>query len=100
MRTRIGNGAIVEDSIIMGSTMYQTEGKRKGMAGAIPGMGIGEDTQVRKAIIDKNARIGNNVMIINKDNAKEADREGDGYVIRDGILVLLPSAVIPDGAIL
>lgn len=40
------------------------------------------------------------VQIINKDNAKEADREGDGYVIRDGILVLLPSAVIPDGTIL
>ncbi|XP_050126698.1 inactive glucose-1-phosphate adenylyltransferase small subunit 2, chloroplastic-like isoform X2 [Malus sylvestris] len=102
MRTRIGNGAIVEDSVIMGSTTYQTEdgGKRKGMAGAIPVMGIGEDTQVRKAIIDKNARIGNNVMIINKDNVKEADREGDGYVIRDGILVLLPSAVIPDGTIL
>ncbi|KAM1313502.1 hypothetical protein ACFX13_017638 [Malus domestica] len=102
MRTRIGNGAIVEDSVIMGSTTYQTEdgGKRKGMAGAIPVMGIGEDTQVRKAIIDKNGRIGNNVMIINKDNVKEADREGDGYVIRDGILVLLPSAVIPDGTIL
>ncbi|KAM1201080.1 hypothetical protein FF1_017394 [Malus domestica] len=85
MRTRIGNGAIVEDSVIMGSTTYQTEdgGKRKGMAGAIPVMGIGEDTQ-----------------IINKDNVKEADREGDGYVIRDGILVLLPSAVIPDGTIL
>lgn len=33
------------------------------MAGAIPVMGIGEDTQVRKAIIDKNARIGNNVMV-------------------------------------
>lgn len=40
------------------------------------------------------------VQIINKDNVKEADKEGDGYVIRDGILVLLPSAVIPDGTIL
>ncbi|CAL2275594.1 unnamed protein product [Prunus armeniaca] len=97
-RTRIGDGAMIENSVIMGSTIYQlqTEGgeKRK-----VP-IGIGEHTFVRKAIIDKNARIGKNVKIMNKDKAQEADREANGYVIRDGIIVVVRSAVIPDGTIL
>ncbi|KAM5548327.1 inactive glucose-1-phosphate adenylyltransferase small subunit 2, chloroplastic [Rosa sericea] len=106
MRTRIGNGAIIEDSVIMGSTLYQdiysqpnAEDSENRKGTDIP-IGIGEDTQIRKAIVDKNARIGKNVVIINKDNAQEGDRETDGYVIRQGIVVVLRSAVIPDGTIL
>ncbi|PRQ45999.1 putative glucose-1-phosphate adenylyltransferase [Rosa chinensis] len=106
MRTRIGNGSIIEDSVIMGSTLYQdiysqpnAEDSENRKGTDIP-IGIGEDTQIRKAIVDKNARIGKNVVIINKDNAHEGDRETDGYVIRQGIVVVLRSAVIPDGTIL
>ncbi|CAK7325017.1 unnamed protein product [Dovyalis caffra] len=103
MRTTIGERAIIEDSVIMGSDIYQKDcirksGKdQKGME--IP-IGIGDDTHIKKAIIDKNARIGRNVMIINKDNVLECNREANGYMISGGMVVVLESAVIPDGSIL
>ncbi|XP_044466978.1 inactive glucose-1-phosphate adenylyltransferase small subunit 2, chloroplastic isoform X2 [Mangifera indica] len=103
MRTRIGDGAAIQDSVIMGSDIYQKNdiesSGNEGQAKATP-VGIGEDTQIRKAIIDKNARIGKNVMIINKDNVHEGDREGNGYIISGGIVVVLQGALIPDGTIL
>ena len=63
-------------------------------------IGIGEGSVIRRAIIDKNARIGRNVQIINKDNIDEVEREADGYYIRSGIVVVLKNAVIPDGTII
>ena len=60
-------------------------------------MGIGEGSVIRRAIIDKNARIGRNVQIINKDNVQEAERDAEGYYIRSGIVVIIKNAVIPDG---
>ncbi|KAL9377374.1 hypothetical protein Peur_028709 [Populus x canadensis] len=101
MRTTIGEKAIIEDSVIMGSDIYQKDyiqrSSKEGMA--VP-IGIGDETHIKKAIIDKNARIGRNVMIINKDNVQESNREANGYIISGGIVVVLESAVIPDGSIL
>ena len=51
------------------------------MPGCLP-MGIGDNCVIRKCIIDKNARIGSNVKIVNKDNVQESNREDDGYVIK------------------
>ncbi|KAK2974335.1 hypothetical protein RJ640_018042, partial [Escallonia rubra] len=98
IRTRVGDGAIIEDSVIMGSDIYQqTEDERKSTC--IP-IGIGEGSRIRKAIVDKNARIGKNVMIINNDSVQEGNNEANGYIITAGIVVILRSAVIPDGSIL
>jgi glucose-1-phosphate adenylyltransferase len=63
-------------------------------------LGIGANTTIRRAIIDKNARIGCNVQIINKDNVQEAERESQGFYIRSGIVVVLKNAVIPDDTII
>ena len=51
------------------------------MPGCLP-MGIGDNCVIRKCIIDKNARIGSNVKIVNKDGVQESNREDDGYVIK------------------
>ncbi|KAL8487219.1 hypothetical protein ACS0TY_023766 [Phlomoides rotata] len=99
MRTRIGNDAVVEDSIIMGSDIYHHDRTGEGDTIAIP-IGIGEGSHIRKAIVDKNARVGKNVMIMNKDNVHEGNMEANGYVISEGIIVIIRSAVIPDGSIL
>ncbi|KAJ4723946.1 Glucose-1-phosphate adenylyltransferase [Melia azedarach] len=99
MRTRIGDGAIIEDSVIMGADIYEEKGDAESSGKVVP-LGIGEDTQIKKAIIDKNARIGKNVMIINKDKVQEGDREANGYIISGGIVVILHGAEIPDGSIL
>jgi glucose-1-phosphate adenylyltransferase len=63
-------------------------------------LGIGADTTIRRAIVDKNARIGRNVQIINKDRVEEANRENQGFYIRSGIIVVLKNATIPDGTII
>ncbi|CAI9108234.1 OLC1v1007795C1 [Oldenlandia corymbosa var. corymbosa] len=104
MRTRVGEGAIIEDSIIMGSDAYldrnDFEGASfNGFSKSIP-IGIGEGSVIRKAIIDKDVRIGKNVMILNKDNVQEGNREANGYVIRGGIVVIIKGAVITDESIL
>ncbi|KAL4631768.1 hypothetical protein ACB092_04G002400 [Castanea dentata] len=101
MRAKIREGAVIEDSVIMGSDVYQMEDIQCGMNknGIDIPIGIGEDTQIRKAIVDKNARIGKNVLIINKDNVQEGNNEANGFIISGGIVVVLRSAVVPDGTI-
>jgi glucose-1-phosphate adenylyltransferase len=63
-------------------------------------MGIGSNSTIRRAIIDKNARIGCDVQIINKGRVEEADREKQGFIIRNGIVVVIKNAVIPDGMVI
>jgi glucose-1-phosphate adenylyltransferase len=101
VRSRIETGCIIEESLLMGADFYQASVERQCSIdkGDIP-VGIGPDTVIRRAIIDKNARIGHDVKIINKDNVQEADRESQGFYIRSGIVVVLKNAVITDGTII
>ncbi|MEA5564075.1 glucose-1-phosphate adenylyltransferase [Anabaena sp. UHCC 0399] len=101
VRSRIESGCIIEESLLMGADFYQPYVERQCSIekGDIP-VGIGPDTIIRRAIIDKNARIGHDVKIINKDNVQEANRENQGFYIRSGIVVVLKNAVIPDGTII
>lgn len=101
VRTRIESGCLIEDTMLMGADFFQPWAERgSDCSDDIPGLGIGKDTTIRRAIIDKNARIGCNVQIINKDNVQEAERENLGFYIRSGIVVVLKNAVIPDGMII
>ncbi|KAK9074805.1 hypothetical protein SSX86_003124 [Deinandra increscens subsp. villosa] len=110
-RTRVGDGAVIEDSVIMGSDIYQVNAPpRKKCTNillfscqqSVPehSIGIGEGSFIKKAIIDKNVRIGKNVKIINRDNVLEGNNEADGYIITSGIIVVLRGAVFPDESIL
>lgn len=102
IRTRIDSNCVIEDSLLMGADYYQAaEARAQAFTGngRVP-MGIGENTTIRRAIVDKNAQIGRDVKIINKDNVEEADREDQGFYIRSGIVVVLKNAVIPDGMVI
>ena len=57
----------------------------------------GENCVIKRAIIDDNVSIGRNVKITNKDNVEDADHTQQGYVIQNGIVVVLKGASIPDG---
>ena len=57
----------------------------------------GENSVIKRAIIDDNVSIGRNVKITNKDNIEEADCTDSGYVIQHGIVVVLKGATIKDG---
>eukprot|EP01018_Ginkgo_biloba_P003827 Gb_31221 [translate_table: standard] len=101
LRSCISEGAIIEDALLMGADYYETDEDRSllGTNGGVP-IGIGKDSHVRKAIIDKNARIGQNVKIINRDNVQEAARESDGYFIKGGIVTVIKDALIPSGVVI
>jgi glucose-1-phosphate adenylyltransferase len=101
IRSRVETGCIIEDTLLMGSDYYQPFAERQSQSenNKIP-LGIGANTTIRRAIIDKNAHIGSNVQIINKNRVEEADREDQGFYIRSGIVVVLKNAVIPDETII
>ncbi|XP_021774729.1 inactive glucose-1-phosphate adenylyltransferase small subunit 2, chloroplastic-like [Chenopodium quinoa] len=100
--TKIDDAAVIEDSIIMGSDNYQEnflQNMETKTSSTIP-TGIGQGSFIQKAIIDKNARIGKRVMIINNDNIQEGSREDEGIVIREGIVIVTRNAIVPDDTIL
>jgi glucose-1-phosphate adenylyltransferase len=99
LRSLIGRNSIIEDTMMMGSDYYETMEECAFVPGCLP-MGVGDSCVVRKALIDKNARIGSNVKIINKEGVMEANMESKGYVIKDGIVVVIKDSVIPSGTII
>ena len=101
IRTRVEADCTIEDSLLMGADFYEPFAERQSdlQHKSVP-VGIGAGTTIRRAIVDKNARIGRKVLIINKDRVEEADRESEGFYIRGGIVVVLKNAVIPDGTVI
>jgi glucose-1-phosphate adenylyltransferase len=102
VRTFIDEGSEIHESLIMGRDYFQPYAERQAdiESGNIP-PGIGKNCLIKKAIIDKNARIGRDVRIINKESAfDDASHEKDGWYIRDGIVVILKNAVIPNGSVI
>ncbi len=101
IRMHIDANCTIEDTLLMGCDFYQPQDERaKDLKNGKVPMGIGENTIIRHAIIDKNARIGKNVQIINKDRVQDVNREEAGYCICNGIVVVVKNAVIPDNTII
>jgi len=97
IRTIIDSGATLEEVYAMGADFYETEEeKTSNVKNGIPHIGIGVDSMIRGAIIDKNARIGKGCRI-GVDPLTREDGDFDGYAIRDGIIIILKGAVIADG---
>ena len=99
IRSRIGAGACLRDSLMLGADFYETldeiaQAKARGQ----PPVGLGENAVVEKAILDKNVRIGRDVRIANAEGVQEAD--GKGWYIRDGIVIVPKGGVIPDGTVI
>ncbi len=86
-------GAIIRRSLVMGVDSHLPDAPADA-----PPVGIGPGTEIQGAIIDKNARIGRDVRISNRNNLDEAD--GAGWAIREGIVVIPKNAIIPDGTVI
>jgi glucose-1-phosphate adenylyltransferase len=101
LRSRIETGCVIEQALVMGADYYESPAQREEHAehGTIP-LGVGAHTTIRKAIIDKNARIGRHVRIVNQDHVQEASHEALGFVIQNGIVVVIKNATIPDGMVI
>jgi glucose-1-phosphate adenylyltransferase len=99
IRSRIDDGVELDGALIMGNDRYETDTDREAsLARGIPPLGIGADTVVRRAILDKDVRIGRNVQIVNERNLTEHD--GPNYYVRDGIVIVPKLAVVPDNAVI
>ncbi len=99
IRSRIGKGTTIRDSLILGADYYETlEEISRDSSRGIPPMGIGADSVIERAIVDKNARIGSGVRIVNEAGVSEKD--GDGYFIREGIVIVPKNGVVPDGRVI
>ncbi len=99
VRSRIGGGTTIKHSIIMGADRFETVDELEENASKrIPNIGIGNHCTIINAIIDKEARIGDNVSIINAHNLQEKDDEN--YSIRDGIIVIPKGALIKNGTVI
>lgn len=98
-RTVTKAGIKIIDSVVCGADYFETqESLDLNREIGRPDVGIGGETIIRRAIVDKNARIGYGVRIDPADNVK--DHDGEGYAVRDGIVIVEKDAVIPDGAVL
>jgi glucose-1-phosphate adenylyltransferase len=96
IRSRIARGARIHDSLVLGADFYETLDEiQRDTARGVPPIGIGSDSLVQGAIVDKNARIGAGVTIRNE--AGVQDKDGDGYYIREGIVIVPKNAVVKDG---
>lgn len=113
----VGKGSVIQDSIIgvraqvgenvtlrgvylMGADNYELERQlHQNQRMGRPGIGVGSGSQIENAIIDKNARIGRNVRIVNEKGIQESESHPH-CVIQEGIVVVPKYMVIPDGTVI
>ncbi len=99
VRSIIGAEANIQKSIIMGADYFETDKDRlHNREVGIPDIGIGSNSVIKAAIIDKNARIGANVTI--RSIPEREDGESENWVARDGLIIIPKNAIIPDGSVI
>ncbi|MEO9022029.1 MAG: glucose-1-phosphate adenylyltransferase [Ginsengibacter sp.] len=99
IRARIGYGTKMYRCYMMGSDYYETIEEMNFDTGrGIPRLGVGDNCFINNAILDKNARIGNNVII--KGGSHLADSDHDIYTVKDGIVVVKKGSIVPDGFVI
>ena len=98
IRSRVGVGTSIKNTLLIGADHYETLAEiNASMSRGIPPLGIGAESVIENAIIDKNARIGRGVRLVNDKGIKEKD--GDGYYIREGIIIVPKNGVVSDGVV-
>ncbi|KNA03995.1 hypothetical protein SOVF_203830 [Spinacia oleracea] len=101
IRSRVNSNVHLKDTVMLGADLYETDAEIASQLaeGGVP-IGIGENTKIKDCIIDKNARIGKNVIISNSEGVQEADRSSEGFYIRSGITVIFKNSTIKDGVVI
>ena len=97
VRSTIRAGTRLDEAVLLGADFYEHGDEGTGPRHEIP-LGIGAGCVIRRAIIDKNVRLGDGVTITNERGVEHED--GDGYYVRDGIVIVPRSAAIPSGTVI
>jgi len=99
IRSRIGENCQIRRSILMGADYFETPAQRKeNERRKRPDIGIGEGTVIEDAIVDKNVRIGQKVVI--RASGKSGEVDGANFFVRDGVVIIPKGTTIPDGTVI
>ena len=93
LRCHIGKNTVIKNSVLMGADYYEEDEPSTGQATP---MGVGADSEIDGALIDKNCRIGDNVKILPYDGMPN-ECDGDGFVVRDGVIVVTKGQKLTNG---
>lgn len=96
IRTVIQQGASIRRSVLLGADYYDRDTSAP-PRGDAPWMGIGRNTVLDRVIVDKNARVGEGCRLVNEQGLQHAD--GDGYYIRDGVIIVPKDGIIRPGTV-
>ena len=96
IRTNMQSGATIRRSVLLGADYYEADDDAPAR-GANPKLGVGRDAVLDRVIVDKNARIGDGARLVNEKRVQDAD--GDGYYIRDGVVIVPKDGVVKPGTI-
>ena len=100
VRTRIDFGAQIESTYVMGADYYQSiEEMEADLREGKPRIGIGEGSVIRNAIIDKNARIGAGVRLLNERGLTDEAAPDGSWFVRDGIIIVPKNGIVRDGTV-
>jgi glucose-1-phosphate adenylyltransferase len=97
VRTIIGKGTCLKNTVVMGLDYFESEARRLDAHASIP-LGIGRDCRITSALLDKNVRLGDGVVITDKTGV--ADCETDLYCVRDGIVIIPRGTTVPSGTVI
>ena len=99
VRSIVGAGTMLQRVVMMGADYYEPrDSVRVNNVRDIPPIGVGSNTRIENTILDKNTRIGDNCVISPK--GKDENEDGEGYFIRDGIVIIPKNAVVPHNTII
>lgn len=97
VRAQIAENVVIRNTYLMGADAFETPKEKEANERASrPHIGVGAGSRIEDAIIDKNARIGRNVKIINESGIVDSE-EAPHYVIRDKIVVVPKFTILRDG---
>jgi glucose-1-phosphate adenylyltransferase len=94
IRTHVQSGTTIRRSVLLGADFYEDDQDAPARGDRLR-LGIGRDVVLDRVIVDKNARIGDGARLANDAGVQHAD--GDGYYIRDGVIVVPKDGVIKPG---
>ena len=92
LRSSVQAGTEVTNSVLLGADFYEER-----PPDGVPALGLGRDVVLNRVIVDKNARIGDGVRLVNERGVRQED--GEGYVIRGGIVIVPKGGIVASGTI-
>jgi glucose-1-phosphate adenylyltransferase len=99
VRSVINKGTTFRNVVMMGADFFEdNEDRKQNRNLQRPNIGVGENCHIENAIIDKGARIGNNVRL-SPEGKPDMFEQGD-VIVRDGVLLVIKNGVVPDGTVI